>query len=305
MLELPHRPCWGFHIMLILLLGILTMCAFAANSVLTRAALADGAIDAVDFTAVRLLSGAGLLAILMLVRNRQALWDAMREATPWPTVALFAYALFFSLSYNWLATGTGAVILFAFVQFTMLAVSYVRGTRFLPVELLGIVVAFAGLVYLMLPGLTAPDPLGAVLMAVAGIAWGAYTLLGRGAVDPTAATARNFLFSVPLVAALLIGAPAFQASPVAMTAEGFWLAVTSGAVTSGLGYALWYWVLRHIAVTVAAVAQLSAPMIAAVGGVVFVAEDLTWRLVISGVAILGGILMTILKPGLKPGAASR
>lgn len=267
-------------------LSALVMVAFAANSVLARLALRTTEIDAATFATVRLLSGA--LALGLLVTWRAQKLPAL--AGSWTSAgALFVYAAAFSFAYVGLETGVGALLLFGAVQLTMIGYGFLRGERFSPLQLFGFAAALGGFVYLLLPGLAAP-PLGAaLLMTLAGAAWGMYSLRGRGADDPLAATAGNFVRSVPLALALsLLLAPSFG-NALRPDALGVLYAALSGALTSGLGYALWYAVLPSLRATSAATVQLSVPLLAALGGVVAVAEPLTPRLLLAAAAILGGI----------------
>ena len=262
----------------------LAMVAFAGNSVLCRMALGAGVIDAASFATVRIASGGLVLALLLLWRRRR---PARAE---WRTVAgLFAYVAFFSFAYMTLTTGTGALILFGAVQLTMFGVALRAGDRFSGASWAGLILAFGGLVYLVSPGLTAPDPLGATLMAIAGIAWGAYSLLGRGTADPLAATASNFIFCIPLVA--LVSLVFLQ--DLHLTTQGVLLAILSGGVTSGIGYAIWYEALKGLSAMQAATVQLSVPAIAAIGGVWLLAESVTLRLVLASLATLGGVWIVL------------
>ena len=265
------------------------MLAFAGNSLLCRAALRDTTIDAATFTAIRLASGAVVLVVLLRLRGRRPL-----EGGSWPMAAmLFAYAAFFSFAYRDLTAATGALLLFGAVQLTMMGWGLWRGERIAGLRLAGLLVAVAGLAGLLLPGLAAPPPLAAAMMMAAGVAWGIYSLLGRGAGEPVAATGGNFLRAVPFAAALIL--TAFGRETV--DHMGLLYAVLSGAVTSGLGYVLWYAVLPALAATSAAIIQLSVPAIAAVGGAVLLAEPLTTRLLLSSAAVLGGIALTIKRKG--------
>ena len=271
-----------------IVLTIMALVAFAANSVLCRLALGAGAIDAASFTGVRLLSGSLILmAILKISDSRNN--SASRGS--WPaSLALFLYAIAFSYAYITLDTGTGALILFGAVQITMILLSILSGNRLHAMEWVGIGTAFAGFVYLVLPGVSAPSLIGFLLMTVAGIAWGIYTLQGRGSSDPLADTCYNFLRTTPMVLMLaIVVLPEAQFST-----EGILLAVVSGAIASGIGYTIWYAALGGISTTQAAVVQLSVPVIAALGGVVFSAETITWRMTSSGALILGGILLVVL-----------
>jgi drug/metabolite transporter (DMT)-like permease len=268
-----------------LFLTAAAMVAFAANSVLCRLALGAGLIDAASFATVRTIAGALLLAGILLVRRR-----TVRAAPNWRSViALYLYMVFFAFAYLSLSAGTGALILFGAVQLTMFTVALRANEHFSPVSWTGLVIAIAGLVYLVSPGLTAPDPLGAALMAVAGVSWGAYSLAGRSAVDPIEATAHNFLYAVPLVVVTsLVFAGEFE-----VTAAGAGYAVVSGAVASGIGYVIWYAALRGLTGTGAATVQLSVPVIAAIGGVLLLSEAVTPRLVLASAATLGGVALVL------------
>jgi drug/metabolite transporter (DMT)-like permease len=251
-------------------------------------ALATGEIDAASFTVIRLVSGTVTLAALMLATGKTR---RIAKNGNWPSAFfLFAYAIAFSFAYLGLTTATGALILFGCVQLTMFGVSLYRGIRPGWLEWIGLVVAFGGLVYLFAPGLAAPPLFNALLMALAGIAWGFYTLRGKGSEDPLADTAGNFLRSVPMV--LIVGVVFVSSMQVSM--QGVLLAILSGAVASGIGYSVWYAALKHLTATRAAVLQLSVPVIAALGGIVLLAETASTRLVIAAALILGGIGLTLI-----------
>jgi len=275
----------------------LAMVAFAANSVLARLALGAPGAEPMGYTGLRLLSGAAALYLLLILRNRKA----APVAGSWRAAgALFAYAIFFSVAYLLLGAATGALILFASVQIGIIGWAVLQGDRPGLAEWGGLALALAGLAYLVSPGLVAPDPLGAALMAIAGLAWAAYTLLGRGSSSPLADTAGNFVRTAP-VAALLIGAGTMTA-PMSPAVAAY--AVMSGVVASGLGYAIWYAALPHLPRVRAAVVQLTVPVIAAVGGVILIAEPLSWRLVIASAAILGGVAIALLASERRRRAAS-
>jgi len=261
---------------------LFVLIAFAGNSVIARLALSGGDIGPWTFSLLRFVSGA---MILLLLARPKAGWVAGRWVA---ALALCAYGVFFSFAYLLLDTGTGALLLFASVQLTMLAVAFQRGERMRAVQWIGLALAFGGLIYLLSPGLNAPSPIGALLMAASGFGWGLYSVLGKGAGDPVARTAGNFaragvLLSVatPLILFIL---------PEAVPGiSGIGLAVLSGTVTSGLGYALWYHVLRDLSVTTASVSQLSVPVIAALGGAIFVLEPVTFSFALSCAVVLVGV----------------
>ncbi len=267
------------------LLTVLTLMAFAANSVLARLALIEGQAGPWGFTAIRILSGALVLMLLVGPRN------SLKEGSWRGAGALLVYAVLFSFAYLMLATGTGALILFAAVQLTMLGWGYFKGERLTPLQWTGFTLAVAGLVYLLSPGLKAPSLLGSALMLLAGLGWGIYSIIGKGAGNPTAQTAGNFIGAAFVMAALSL--PLLWVYGEAIpTTKGWALAITSGAITSGLGYALWYRVLKDLRVTTAGLAQLSVPAFAALGGVLFVAEPLTQRFVVASAIILGGVAIS-------------
>lgn len=275
--------------MKIFLLTAFALTAFAFNSILCRMALATGEIDAASFTVIRLVSGTVTLAALILATGKTR---SITKNGNWVSAFfLFAYAIAFSFAYLGLTTATGALILFGCVQLTMFGVSLHRGVHPGALEWLGLVVAFAGLVYLVLPGLAAPPLMSAVLMAAAGIAWGFYTLRGKGSDSPLADTAGNFLRSVPMV---LVAGLMFISS-MQVSVRGTILAILSGAVASGVGYSVWYAALKYHTATRAAVLQLSVPVIAAFGGVVLLAETASFRLTIAAALILGGIGLTLVR----------
>ena len=283
--------------MRLILITSLTMIAFAANSVLGRMAIGSGdapLIDPASFSAIRLVSGALMLAVLVGLTGSGSARSPRFQSGSWASaLALFAYAVAFSYAYVALETGIGALILFACVQATMIGWALKEGDRPSGLEWLGLATAFGAFIWLVSPGLSAPDPSAAALMAVSGIAWGAYSLRGRGLPDPLKATADNFMrslaFLLPLGAMVLL-----TGSDVHASGRGLVLAVISGSVTSGLGYALWYRVLRQIGATQGAIVQLTVPVIAAIGGTLFVAEGWSLRLVVSSLLILGGVAMAIL-----------
>lgn len=276
------------------LLTAVAMLAFAANSLLCRLALHQRGIDPASFGSIRLVSGAITLAVIVRLRSRRS---APVPADWLAASMLFAYVAFFSFAYLALSAGTGALILFGAVQLTMFSVGLRSGERFSPVAWGGLALAVAGLVYLLSPGVAAPPLFGAASMAVAGVAWGVYSLRGRGVADPLAATAGNFVRAVPfaLVLSLLFAANTHA------DAAGVCLAVASGALTSGIGYAVWYAALRKLSAMRASTVQLSVPLIAAFGGMLFLSEAITPRLAVASAAILGGIALVLSSRAQKPG----
>jgi drug/metabolite transporter (DMT)-like permease len=270
-------------------LTALAMLAFAGNSLLCRLALRDTGIDAANFTALRLGSGALILAALLMLRGKRP-----AAGGSWPMAAmLFAYAVCFSFAYRDLTAATGALLLFGAVQLTMMGYGLWTGERIAGLRLVGLLLALGGLIWLLLPGLAAPPPLAAALMIAAGVAWGVYSLLGKGAGDPTAATGGNFLRSLPFAAVLMLAMASAGGVDRPLDPMGAFYAVLSGAVTSGLGYVLWYAALPMLRATSAATVQLCVPAIAALGGAVLLAEPVTARLLAASVAVLGGIALTI------------
>jgi drug/metabolite transporter (DMT)-like permease len=268
----------------------LALIGFAGNSLLCRLALADRAIDAATFTAVRLASGA--VVLVLLARSWRG--GATRSGSTLSAAALFAYAAPFSFAYLRLGAGLGALVLFGAVQATMIGWGLARGERPRPVVWLGLALALGGLAGLAAPGATSPDPVGVAAMAVAGSAWGMYSLRGRSSPgDPLGTTAANFARSVPLAGALLLAVALSGASELHASARGIVLAALSGAVASGLGYSLWYAALPGLTATRAAILQLLVPVLAAGGGVGLLGESLSLRLLLTGCAILGGVALAI------------
>ncbi len=272
----------------IIILTGLALIAFAANSVLCRLALGNEAIDASSFTVIRLLSGTIVLFLIISITGNTT--GTFTKGSWTASFMLFLYAVTFSYAYISLDTGTGALILFGSVQITMILLSLISGTRLHITEWAGVVIAFIGFTYLILPGITTPSVIGFLLMTIAGIAWGIYTLKGRGSKSPLTDTAYNFLRTTPLVVLLAI----YTINNINYSSEGIVLALLSGGVTSGIGYTIWYIALGGLSSTQAAVLQLSVPVIAALGGVIFVSEAITFRFIISAAMVLGGILMVVL-----------
>ena len=271
----------------IIALTSLAMIAFAGNALLCRIALKHTSIDAASFTTIRLVSGAAMLWFVVHIRH-----STHTGGGNWLSAfALFVYAAGFSFAYVNLPAATGALLLFGAVQATMIGHGVWVGERLRILQLVGLMLAFGGLVGLLLPGLSAPPLYGSVLMLGAGVAWGIYSLRGKGAGDPTKVTAGNFLRAVPIAAALSV----LMLNDTSLDIAGFWYAVSSGALASGIGYAIWYTALPALKATNAATVQLSVPVIAALGGIVFLGEAITLRLVSASVAILGGITLVILE----------
>lgn len=262
--------------------------AFAFNSILCRLALQTNEIDAAGFTLIRLVSGAVTLVVIYLLFGQHA--ENTKRGSWLSAFFLFAYAVCFSFAYVNLTTAAGALILFGSVQATMVFVALLKGERPKITEWLGLIFALGGLVYLVFPGLSAPPPISSALMAAAGIAWGFYTLRGKGSVNPLADTTGNFVRAVPMIIpAALPFLPQMHSSP-----KGITLAVLSGALASGIGYSIWYAALRFHTAARAAILQLSVPVLAGFGGAVFLAETISLRLVTASILILGGIALAIL-----------
>jgi len=267
------------------------MLAFAANSLLAREALGTVSIEAAGYTAVRIISGAVVLYGLM--RRGLTVSRGTGPALPgdwWAATALFVYAIAFSAAYLSLGAATGALILFSSVQASMVTFGLVRGDRPSVQEIIGFAIAFAAFVYLILPGVGRPDPVGCMLMIASGVAWAVYTLRGRGARDPIGQTAGNFVrasaFCLPLAV--------FAYFNETTSTTGALLALASGVIASGLGYAIWYTALRGLTTFQAALIQLSVPVIAAFGAILFLSEQLTLHFVVAGACVIGGIALAIL-----------
>ena len=269
----------------------LAMLAFAGNSLLCRLALKHTSIDPASFTTIRLVSGAVMLLFIVKLRYK----TAVGRGNWLSAFALFAYAAGFSFAYVSLSAATGALLLFGAVQATMISHGFWAGERLRSLQLLGLLLAFGGMVGLLLPGITAPPLMGSVLMLGAGVAWGVYSLRGKGAGDPTGVTAGNFVRASPMavvLSLLLLSQPEMR---VSIDTAGFCYALASGALTSGVGYAIWYTALPALKATQAATVQLSVPVIAALGGIIFLGEALTLHLMLASIAILGGIALVILE----------
>ena len=273
------------------LFTIVALIAFAANSVLCRLALDIYQMDAGSFTTIRLLSGAIVLWIIIRAQHKRQNNQAHFKLTKncFSASMLFIYATAFSFAYITLDTATGALILFGSVQITMIAYAIYKGNRLNISEWIGLVMAFMGFIYLIYPDLSSPSAIGFLLMSISGVAWGFYTIQGKHSKKPLFDTAQNFIKTLPFIVILaLITLPQAQ-----LNLQGILLALLSGGIASGMGYAVWYLALTGLANSQAAVVQLAVPIIAAIGGVLFVSEEMTLRLVISSVMVLGGILTII------------
>ncbi|MDD5056842.1 MAG: DMT family transporter [Sideroxydans sp.] len=271
----------------IFILTVITMMAFAGNTLFCRMALKLTAIDAASFTTIRLISGAATLWLIAnLFRGHKSGKGSWRSAA-----ALFAYAILYSYAYVTLPAAMGALLLFGAVQATMIGYGISKGERLHGWQIVGLVLALAGLTGLLLPGLTAPPLIGTVLMLASGVAWGIYSLRGKGAGDATRITAGNFLRAVPMAAAVSL----VTLDGATLDSAGIAYAVASGALASGIGYAIWYSVLPALKAASASTVQLSVPVITALGGVLFLGEAVTLRLVLASGAILGGIALVIVK----------
>lgn len=272
------------------LLTALAMIAFAANSILCRMALGNELIDAASFTSIRLGSGAVMLFLILYFKQAHQLSSlSISVFNVKSSLALYMYAICFSIAYIEMSTGTGALILFGTVQLSMILFGIAKGEKSNIFAWSGIVLALGGLVYLVLPGINAPTPLSAALMTISGLAWAIYSLRGKSSTNPIADTTWNFAGTLPFI---VITSLAFISSAQATTA-GILLAIASGAIASGVGYVIWYAALPALTWTTAAIVQLSVPTIAAFGGVVFMSEPITYRLVFASIATLGGIAIVI------------
>ncbi len=268
-------------------LTLLTMVAFAGNSLLCRAALNETSIDAASFTAIRLISGAMMLWLVVRIKKKTPFGSGSWLSA----LSLFAYAAGFSFAYVSLPAGTGALLLFGAVQATMICYGIWSGERLSKLQILGLILAFVGVFVLLLPGISAPPLYGSILMLVAGVAWGIYSLRGKGKGNPIQITGGNFLRAVPITVLLSI----LMIRHISIDNLGVWYAFLSGALASGMGYAIWYTVLPALKSTIAATVQLSVPVIAALGGIIFLNEAITLRLLLASVTILGGIALVVLR----------
>ncbi len=267
----------------------LALIAFAGNSLICRIALKEGAIEPAMFTSIRLLSGAIALILIVSITKKS---DTTNSKGSWFSAAmLFIYAATFSYAYVSLETGTGALFLFGTVQITMIAYSLLCGNKMSIIEWLGVMLALSGFIYLMLPGAKAPSLSGFILMTVCGIGWGIYSIRGKTTKHPLHDTAFNFLRTIPFLLLLLY----FVLQENNFTSKGVGLALFSGVITSGLGYIIWYSALKGLTTVQASIVQLFVPVLAGLGGLIFVNEVISFRLFVSALLILGGILLLIIK----------
>ncbi|WP_428444801.1 DMT family transporter [Photobacterium profundum] len=271
----------------VFILTVIAMIAFAGNSLLSRAAFLETTIDPASFTSLRLLSGFIMLWLISFVNHQ----PYKGEGSWISACALFMYAAGFSFAYVSLSTGMGALLLFGAVQATMIGHGIYKGERLSKQQGAGLTLALAGLIGLLFPGLSSPPLFGAILMMGAGVAWGIYSLRGRGVGNPTLVTTGNFLRSIPI--ALVLSALSFKNADIELS--GLWYAIASGTLTSGVGYALWYSVLPFLKATNAATIQLSVPVLAAVAGILFLGEALSFRFIFASIVILGGIALVLIK----------
>ena len=261
------------------------MIAFAANALLCRMALGQGLIDAASFTSLRILAGAAALGVIISVRGQRT-----NLKPSWISIAaLFCFMAFFSFAYLTLTAGTGALLLSGTVQLMMFTTAIVSGERFSWYSWIGIALALAGLVYLVAPGVSAPDPIGAVFMVITGVAWGVYSLIGRSSTAPLIATTANFVYCIPLTILLSL----FFITSANLSLPGVILALASGALASGLGYAVWYSALPSLTAGQGGTVQLSVPLIAAIGGVLFLSEQISFRLIIASCLTITGIWLAL------------
>jgi len=276
----------------VFILTLLAMIAFASNSLLCRAALKQTTVDAATFTFTRIFSGAAALWLIVKMRHASSPADNRRIRGSWlSALALFAYAAAFSFAYVDLSAGTGALLLFGAVQATMILWGLHKGERLDAIQVVGFIVAVTGLIVLVFPGLSAPPLIGSILMLGAGVAWGIYSLRGKGEKNPASVTAGNFARAVPFAAAVSI----IFVPWVHIDLAGVSYAIISGAITSGLGYVIWYNALPGLKAASAATVQLSVPVLAATGGILLLGEPLTLRYLIASIAILGGIALVVLE----------
>ncbi|TYK64643.1 DMT family transporter [Colwellia echini] len=276
---------------------ILSLIAFAANSIITRYALDQTDIDQASFTLIRIVSGALFLWLFLAFKKNNT---ALKSGSWYAALALFIYAVSFTYGYELIAAGTGALLLFGSVQITMTIVGYREGERLNKIQIIGFILALAGLVILMLPGISAPSFLGALLMCISGIAWGIYTLQGRGSSNPATATAGNFIKASPMAIILWLGvylsssiSPDFSNNTIDLAVDGVICALISGIVASGIGYILWYSVLPQLKATQAAIIQLSVPVLVTLFGALLLNETISMRVIFASITIVSGTILVL------------
>lgn len=274
----------------IIIITFLSLSAFAANSLITRYALEQTAIDEASFIMLRVVSGALFLGLYLTIKKDK---KVSQGGTWFAAFALFIYAVSFTYGYGLIAAGTGALLLFGSVQITMTIAGYREGERLNVIQLVGFILAIAGLVILMLPGISAPSLIGASLMCISGIAWSIYTLQGRGAKNPAASTAGNFIKAAPMATLLWLMVYLSTNNTISLANTGVIYALLSGIVTSGIGYIIWYSVLPELKATQAAIVQLSVPLLVTLAGALLLSEAITLRIVIASIAILIGTILVL------------
>ena len=274
----------------IILITLLSLSAFAANSLITRFALEKTAIDEASFIMLRVVSGALFLWLYLTFKKNN---KAYKAGTWLAALSLFIYAVSFTYGYGLIAAGTGALLLFGSVQITMTIAGYREGERLNVIQLVGFVLALAGLVILMLPGISAPSFMGAFLMCVSGVAWSIYTLQGRGASNPAASTAGNFIKAAPMAILLWFIVYLSTNNTINLANIGVAYALLSGIVTSGIGYIIWYSVLPELKATQAAIVQLSVPLLVTLAGALLLNETITMRVVFASITILIGTILVL------------
>ncbi|KGJ94526.1 DMT family transporter [Colwellia psychrerythraea] len=274
----------------IIIITFLSLSAFAANSLITRYALEQTTIDEASFIMLRVVSGALFLGIYLTIKKDKKI---SQGGTWFAAFALFIYAVSFTYGYGLIAAGTGALLLFGSVQITMTIAGYREGERLNVIQLVGFILAIAGLVILMLPGISAPSLIGASLMCISGIAWSIYTLQGRGARNPAASTAGNFIKAAPMATLLWLMVYLSTNNTISLANTGVIYALLSGIVTSGIGYIIWYSVLPELKATQAAIVQLSVPLLVTLAGALLLSEAITLRIVIASIAILIGTMLVL------------
>ena len=286
----------------IILITFLSLLAFAANSLITRFALEQTTIDEASFIMLRVVSGALFLWLFVTLKKHKSPWQSGNWLA---AAALFIYAVSFTYGYGLIAAGTGALLLFGSVQVTMTIVGYREGERLNSVQLIGFVLALFGLVILMLPGISAPSLIGALLMCISGVAWGIYTLQGRDASNPAASTAGNFIKAAPMAILLWLIVNLSTNNTINLASDGVFCALLSGIVTSAIGYIIWYSVLPELKATQAAIIQLSVPLLVTLAGAILLNEVITLRVILASFTILFGTILVLTYKKSKPNLAKQ